>query len=76
MQIGSPTKGGLGTVATEIWTETINSLINLLGQKTYNNEYIVGLANSQGKSLMVGLHIKAGKWELVQDITQVQLEEK
>lgn len=76
LQIGSPTKGGLGTVATEIWTETINSLINQLGQKTYNNEYIVGLANSQGKSLMVGLHIKAGKWELVQDITQVQLEEK
>lgn len=71
--IGSPVKDGLNKEAGEVWESTIQSIIKQFSARNFNNEYVVGLANSKGESLKMGLYIKGNTWKLVDDINQVQL---
>lgn len=71
--IGSPVKDGLNKEAGKVWESTIQSIITQFSTRNFNNEYVVGLANSKGESLKMGLYIKGKTWKLVDDINQVQL---
>lgn len=76
LEVGAVTQGLLPTVADSIWTDAIRSLINQYNGRDTQQEYVIGLANLDGIHLPKGLHIKDGKWQMVDDITTVQVEKK
>ncbi len=71
--VGAPTADAVKVAASDIWKETINSMISQFANLSFKNEYLVALSNSKGQSLKMGLYIHGKTWKLVDDITQFQL---
>lgn len=68
LSVGAVTANGLENAASEVWRETINSIINQFQHRNFKNEYVVALSNANGVPLKLGLHIKDGKMTLLEDI--------
>ncbi len=76
LEVGAVSEALLPEVADAIWEEAIVSLVNQYNGRVTDHEYVIGIANLNGKHLSRGLHIKDGKWEMVDDITTIQVEVK
>lgn len=76
LEVGAVSEALLPEVADDIWEDAIISLINQYNGRTTDHEYVISIANLNGKHLSRGLHIKDGKWEMVDDITTIQVEVK
>ncbi len=73
IKIGAQTVDGVSKNAEDIWAETVESLVKQYNGNPVNNEYVIGYVDSDGDYLKTGLHIKGNTWELVDDITKVDL---
>lgn len=72
--MGAVSEALLPEVADAIWEDAIISLINQYNGRTTDHEYVIGIANLNGNHLSRGLHIKDGKWEMVDDIHAISLD--
>ena len=76
LEVGAVSEALLPTVADSIWADAIKSLITQYNGRDTHQEYVIGLANLNGVHLSRGLHIKDGKWQMVDDIRTVYVEKQ
>lgn len=71
--VSAQTEAGVRENAERIWKGVINSLVKSNnGCAKVNNEYVIGLKDSNGDFLPMGLYIsKDGTWKMVDDIKAV-----
>ncbi len=68
LKVGSPKESELDNTAMGIWREALESLVRQYDGATTNNEYLIGLARQDGSHISLGLHIKDGKWTIIEDV--------
>lgn len=62
LQVGAQTEKGLDATAKDIWNKALESLIKQYDGMKTKNEYVIGLARTDGSHIQLALHIKDGKW--------------
>lgn len=76
LELGATVANKLDLAAEDMWKKTVESLVEQYNGRNTVHEYVIGLANTAGKHVKSGLHIKNGKWEYVQDISQILVEQE
>lgn len=72
LKVGAQMESGLDVTAENIWRDTIKSLVTQYNGTTTSNEYVIALAKSDGTHIPLGLHIKNGVWELVENVDDIK----
>lgn len=74
LRVGAQTSKGVEETALKIWRETLNALVKQYdGQvNAIKNEYVIGLARTDGSHVKLGLNIKGSNWQIIENVDDIK----